>query len=89
MWKDHCCVHCEGIFIFFSTRLFSVLFNEIVSNFFFDKIMKTGFHWTTSEYIFLVVSMSSGQGFDHGSCVILVSRVEGSLEFSECGAVEG
>ena len=44
--------------------------------------MKTGFQWTTSEYIFLVVSMSSGQGFDHGSCVILVSRVEGSLEFN-------
>ena len=29
--------------------------------------------------------MSSGQGFDHGSCVVLVSRVEGSLEFCECG----
>ena len=43
--------------------------------------MKTGFQWTTSEYIFLVVSMSSGQGFDPESCVILVSRVEGSLEF--------
>ena len=43
---------------------------------------------TTSVYIFLVVSMSSGQGFDHGSCVVLVSIVEGFLEFCECGAVE-
>ena len=51
--------------------------------------MKTCFQWTTSSYIFLVVSMSSGQGFDHRSCVIQVSRAEGSLEFCECGAVEG
>ena len=33
--------------------------------------------------------MSSGQGFDHGSCVDLVSIVEGSHEFCEYGAVEG
>ena len=39
-------------------------------------------------YIFFVVSMSSGQGFDHGSCVVLISIVEGFLEFCECGAVE-
>ena len=39
-------------------------------------------------YVFFVVSMSSGQGLDHGSFVVLVSRVERSLEFCECGAVE-
>ena len=36
-----------------------------------------------------MVSISSGQGFDHGSCDVLVSIVEGSLKFCECGAVEG
>ena len=55
----------------------------------FDKIRKTGFQWTTSVYIFLVVSMNSGQGFHHGSCVFLVSIVEGSLGFCECRAVQG
>ena len=33
--------------------------------------------------------MSSGQGFDHGSCIILGSIVEESPECCECGAVEG
>ena len=56
---------------------------------FFDKNIKTGFQWTTSVYIFLAVSMSSGQGFDHGSCIVLGSIVEDSPEFCECGAVEG
>ena len=51
--------------------------------------MKTGFQWTISVYIFLVVSMSSGQRFDHGSCVVLGSILDGSLELGECGAVEG
>ena len=32
--------------------------------------------------------MSSGQGFDHGSCIVQGSIVENS-EFCECGAVEG
>ena len=32
--------------------------------------------------------MSSGQGFDHGSCIVLGSIVEDSPEFCECGAVE-
>ena len=33
--------------------------------------------------------MSSGQGLDHGSCIVLGSIVEDSPEFCECGAVEG
>ena len=33
--------------------------------------------------------MSSGQGFDYGSCIVLGSIVEDSPEFCECGAVEG
>ena len=40
-------------------------------------------------YIFLVVSLSSGQVFDHGSCNVLDSIVEDYPEFCECGAVEG
>ena len=40
-------------------------------------------------YIFRVISFSSRQGFDHGSCVALVSIVESSLEFCEYLAVEG
>ena len=55
----------------------------------FEKIVKTGFQWTTSVYIFLVVSMSSGQGFDHGSWIVLGSIVDDSPEICECGAVEG
>ena len=30
----------------------------------------------------------SGQGFDHGSCIVLGSIVEDSPVFCECGAVE-
>ena len=48
----------------------------------------SGFQWTTSVYIFLVVSMSSGQGFEYGSCIALGSIVEESPVFCECGAVE-
>ena len=33
--------------------------------------------------------MSSGQGFDHGSCIALGSIVENSPVFCECEAVEG
>ena len=33
--------------------------------------------------------MSSGKGFDRGSCFVLGSIVEDSPEFYECGAVEG
>ena len=33
--------------------------------------------------------MSSRQGFDHGSCVVLVSRVEGSFEFVSVGQWKG
>ena len=33
--------------------------------------------------------MSSGQEFDHGSCIVLDSIVEDSPEFSESVAVEG
>ena len=33
--------------------------------------------------------MNSGQGFDHGSCIVLCSIAEDSHEFYECGAVEG
>ena len=40
-------------------------------------------------FIFFVVSMNSGQGFHHGSCVFLVSIVDGSLGFCECRAVQG
>ena len=32
--------------------------------------------------------MSSGQGFDHGSCIALGSIVEDSSVLCECGAVE-
>ena len=61
---------------------------KLLPTLFFDKIIKDGFQWTTSVYIFLVVSMCSGQGFDHGSCIALVSIVEDSPVFCECGAVE-
>ena len=40
-------------------------------------------------YIFVLVSLSSGQGFDHGSCIVTESIVEGFLELCECGAVDG
>ena len=33
--------------------------------------------------------MSSGQGFDHGSFIVLGSIVEDSSEFCKCEAVEG
>ena len=40
-------------------------------------------------YIFLVVSLSSGRGFDHGPSYVTGSIAEGYLEVRVCGAVEG
>ena len=57
--------------------------------FFYDKIIKTGFQWTTPVYVFLVFSMSSGRGFDYGSCIVLGSIVEDSPDFCTVGALGG
>ena len=39
------------------------------------------FQWTTWLYNFFMNSMKSGLGFDHKSCVVTGSIVEGSFEF--------
>ena len=39
---------------------------KLKTTLFFDKIIKTGFQWTNSVYILLVVSMSSGRGLTMG-----------------------
>ena len=48
-------------------------FIEDITNFDFHKIIKTGFQWTTSLNVLLVVLMSSGQGLDQGFCVSNIS----------------